>query len=559
MTATPTAFRPIRQLPVELANQIAAGEVIERPASVVKELVENSLDAGATRIEVSLRRGGLQAIMVRDNGWGIPKDQLPLAISRHATSKISSLDELENIRSLGFRGEALASIGSVSRMQLLSCCADCSEAWQIDCARDDLKVRDASHPVGTSIIVQDLFYNTPARRKFMRTEKTEFRHSDEVMRRMALSNFNVGFSFKHNDRLVYQFAPAETDAARSRRVARLCGKTFMEHAVLVDFTVHGLRLWGWITGPAFSRSQNDLQHFYVNGRIIRDRLITHAIRQVYQEWIPPGRHAAYLLHMEIDPAAVDVNVHPTKHEVRFRDARMVHDFIHRSLRESLPGAGQSQTHAQHGGMNSFAHYQHAAFSPPALAEPAMATDGPLGQARGLLHGRFIMAENKQGMVLVDAGQALQQLIYRKLDQALAGERTGSRPLLIPKSIPVTTEQAGLVEQSQALLRRLGFDMNCNGPASVLLRMIPVAVAGTDLESLIVNMLIQLESLTKRVLTEESYSCLIHRIAEIAAHTRMIESSPDELNRLLREIETLNNTNLWRCFTERELQALIQTQ
>lgn len=224
MTATHTVSRPIRQLPVELANQIAAGEVVERPASVVKELLENSLDAGATRIEVSISRGGLQAITVRDNGWGIPKEQLPLAISRHATSKITNLDELENIQSLGFRGEALASIGSVSRMQLLSCSADRTDAWQIDCTSDDLSVQETSHPVGSSIIVQDLFYNTPARRKFMRTEKTEFRYIDEVVRHMALSNFDVGFTFKHNDRIVYQFAPAETETARNRRVAKLCGK-----------------------------------------------------------------------------------------------------------------------------------------------------------------------------------------------------------------------------------------------------------------------------------------------------------------------------------------------
>lgn len=554
MTATFTRSRPIRQLPLELANQIAAGEVVERPASVVKELLENSLDAGATRIEISISRGGLQEIIVRDNGRGIPKAEMPLAISRHATSKIINLGELENIQSLGFRGEALASIGSVSRMQLLSCCADTTEAWQIDCASDELSVQATAHPIGSSIVVQDLFYNTPARRKFMRTEKTEFRYIDEVVRRMALSNFNVSFTFRHNDRLVYQLASAETETARNRRVAKLCGKAFMDHAVQIDFSIHGLRLWGWVTGAGFSRSQNDLQHFYVNGRIIRDRLITHAIRQVYQEWLHPGRHAAYLLQLEIASSAVDVNVHPTKHEVRFREARMVHDFIHRSLRDALSGTLQKHTSVQPD-ENIFRPapaYTQSNYAPARIAESAMPVDSPLGQAKVLLHERFIMAENAQGLVLVDARQAQQKILFQKLRQSLDAGGIQSRPLLIPKSISVTAKQAIMVEQSQAILKQLGFDLSCLGPESVMLRMIPVFVAGANVEKL-------LTGLFERDLAGEDVHELLHLIANIAANTQALQPSPDELNRLLREIESLHDTSMWRCFSARELEALLNPQ
>ncbi len=549
--ASPTIFRPIRQLPVELANQIAAGEVVERPASVVKELLENSLDAGAMRIEISISRGGLQEIIIRDNGRGIPKAEMPLAISRHATSKITKLEELENIHSLGFRGEALASIGSVSRMRLLSCCEDRTDAWQIDCNCDELSIQAISHPVGTSIIVQDLFYNTPARRKFMRAEKTEFRYVDEVVRRMALSHFNVGFTLKHNDRVVYQLAPAETEMAQVRRIAKLCGKAFMDHAIQVDFSAHGLRLWGWVTGPAFSRSQNDLQHFYVNGRIIRDRLISHAIRQVYQQQLPPGRHAAYLLQFEITPSAVDVNVHPTKHEVRFREARMVHDFIHHSLHEALSGSSKKiipeNINWNHSSRPQA--YAQADYTPPGVSEVIKGMDFPLGQAKGLLLEGFILAENKQGLVLVDARQAQQQMLFQKLNRAWGAEDIPSRPLLIPKSILVTAKQAMLVEQSQTILKQLGFDLSCNGPESVMLRMIPVVLAGADVEQLV-------KCLLEKDMTQEQPLDLLQLVANIAAETQSLQDSPDELNRLLREIETLNDSGLWRCFTAQELQLLI---
>lgn len=559
MTATLTASRPIRQLPAELANQIAAGEVIERPASVVKELLENSLDAGASRIEIHIGKGGLQQISVRDNGCGIPKNQLSLAISRHATSKISSLDELVHIHSLGFRGEALASIGSVSRMRMISCCADSRAAWQIDCTSNDLAIQAASHPPGTSIVVEDLFYNTPARRKFMRSEKTEFRYIDEVVRRMALSHFAVGFSFKHNDRLVYQLPPGETEAARARRITRLCGKAFMEHALPVDFSAHGMRVWGWLTGPQFSRSQNDLQHFFINGRIIRDRLISHAIRQVYQDCLPPGRHAAYVLYLHIEPAAVDVNVHPTKHEVRFREARMVHDFLHRGLREALSGSGIIQPDvAKTIRPEAGQRFSYSQAVPPAatVEEPVVRNEGPLGRVKGMVRERFILAENAEGLVLVDARRAQEVLIYQKLCQAFAEGGISHRPLLIPKSVSVSVGQTSLVEHAQPVLERLGFELSCNGPQSVMLRRIPVPVAGADSELLVRGLLQEMEAMPDQTLTQEHYLHLLQHLAGIAARTQPLAAGLDELNRFLREVETLSHTCLWRCLTAQELQALI---
>jgi len=554
MTATTIVSRPIRQLPVELANQIAAGEVVERPASVVKELLENSLDAGASRIEISIRHGGLQEIIIRDNGAGIPKTELPLAISRHATSKITDLHELENIQSLGFRGEALASIGSVSRMQLVSCCIEATEAWQIDCASDDLSVRQASHPTGTSITVKDLFYNTPARRKFMRSDKTEFRYIDEVVRRMALSHFDVGFSFRHNDRLVYQFAPADSEPARQRRLARLCGKAFMMHAVQIDFSLHDLRLKGWITSPAFSRSQTDLQHFYVNGRIIRDRLIAHAIRQVYQACLPQGRHSAYVLQLEIAPSAVDVNVHPAKHEVRFREARLVHDFIHRCARDALSGDQENHINpvADRAPRQPVQAYRRLDFPSAGIAESTSGQDYPLGQSKGLVNNRFVIAQNSRGLVLVDARQAQAQLIFKKLTQSYANEGIQSRPLLMPKTIPLTEQLLSQLEQSQACLQILGFDLTCTGPTSVMVRMVPVVAGRADLEHLLISLLEQEPA-------RQAIETLLQVIAEITAETQILSDSGDELNRLLREIETLDNSRLWRCLTAADMLALIQTR
>ena len=327
----------IQLLSPRLANQIAAGEVVERPASVIKELLENSLDSGARRIDVDVEQAGIKLLRVRDDGGGISSDDLPLALARHATSKIRELEDLERVMSLGFRGEALASISSVARLTLTSRTRDADQAWQVETEGRDMasRVQPAAHPVGTSVEVRDLFFNTPARRKFLKAEKTEFDHLQEVIKRMALARFDVAFHLRHNGKIVLSLHEARDDVSRARRVSAICGPGFLEQALPIEVERNGLRLWGWVGLPTFSRSQADLQYFFVNGRAVRDKLVAHAVRQAYRDVLFNGRHPTFVLFFEVDPAVVDVNVHPTKHEVRFRDGRMVHDFLYGTLHRAL--------------------------------------------------------------------------------------------------------------------------------------------------------------------------------------------------------------------------------
>ncbi|KFF44475.1 DNA mismatch repair endonuclease MutL [Pseudomonas sp. 910_23] len=327
----------IELLSPRLANQIAAGEVVERPASVIKELLENSIDSGARRIDVDVEQGGVKLLRVRDDGSGISSDDLPLALARHATSKIRDLEDLERVMSLGFRGEALASISSVARLTLTSRTRDAEQAWQVETEGRDMapRVQPAAHPVGTSVEVRDLFFNTPARRKFLKAEKTEFDHLQEVIKRLALARFDVAFHLRHNGKTILSLHEANDDAARARRVAAVCGSGFLEQALPIEIERNGLRLWGWVGLPTFSRSQADLQYFFVNGRAVRDKLVAHAVRQAYRDVLFNGRHPTFVLFFEVDPSVVDVNVHPTKHEVRFRDGRMVHDFLYGTLHRAL--------------------------------------------------------------------------------------------------------------------------------------------------------------------------------------------------------------------------------
>jgi len=327
----------IELLSPRLANQIAAGEVVERPASVIKELLENSLDSGARRIDVDVEQAGIKLLKVRDDGSGISSDDLPLALARHATSKIRDLEDLERVMSLGFRGEALASISSVARLTLTSRTRNADQAWQVETEGRDMapRVQPAAHPVGTSVEVRDLFFNTPARRKFLKAEKTEFDHLQEVIKRMALARFDVAFHLRHNGKTILSLHEAYDDTARARRVSAICGPGFLEQALPIEIERNGLHLWGWVGLPTFSRSQADLQYFFVNGRAVRDKLVAHAVRQAYRDVLFNGRHPTFVLFFEVDPAAVDVNVHPTKHEVRFRDGRTVHDFLYGTLHRAL--------------------------------------------------------------------------------------------------------------------------------------------------------------------------------------------------------------------------------
>lgn len=392
---------PIQVLPPQLANQIAAGEVVERPASVVKELVENSLDAGATRIDIEIDKGGAKLIRIRDNGSGIGKEELSMALARHATSKITTLDDLEAITSLGFRGEALASISSVSRLTLTSRTEAQAEAWQAYAEGREMAVtlKPAAHPVGTTLEVLDLFYNTPARRKFMRTEKTEFTHIDEIIRRIALARFDVAFSLTHNGKLIRQYRGVKESSQRERRLGAICGTGFLTHALAIEWQHGDLSLRGWVADPVGSRAVTDLQYCYVNGRMMRDRLINHAIRQAYQDKLGENHQPAYVLYLEIDPHQVDVNVHPAKHEVRFHQSRLVHDFIYQGVVSVLQETSAPASEAEEPARRQPENRQAAGgnhFAVPAPAKKAEQGDGSgtLAQGGSTAHGASSVSDRR---------------------------------------------------------------------------------------------------------------------------------------------------------------------
>lgn len=483
---------PIRILPPQLADQIAAGEVIERPASVLKELLENALDAGASRVEVELKLGGMEAIRVTDNGHGITGAELPLAISRHATSKISQLDDLLHLHSLGFRGEALASICSVSQWEISSRRQgeEAASAMHYD---QPQQVYAANHAQGTSVWIRKLFYNTPARRKFLRAERTEFRHCDDVFRRMALARFDVGFYFKHNGRQLQKLPVAGDEAGRARRVAQLCGRNFLQNSLYLDTARGDMRLWGWISQPGYSRQQTDLQYFFINGRIIRDRVINHAMRQAYNAYLRPGRHAAYVLHLEIDPASVDVNVHPTKHEVRFREARMIHDFLSRCLRESLQQTAPLADAVDSGGVGEAPlFYTTQGSLPGSRLQHAVQARGEaetfFGQVLTILMGRYLLTQSEDRVYLIDAARARALIDLRYWQAAWEANRVTQRPLLIPARISLETSARRRYEQSRDLFVRLGFDLDQAGPGEIVLRAIPTWLSGYDCPALVLALL-----------------------------------------------------------------------
>jgi DNA mismatch repair protein MutL len=529
----------IQQLSPRLANQIAAGEVVERPASVAKEVLENSLDAGATRVDVDVEAGGGKLIRIRDNGLGIAPDELPLALARHATSKITSLEDLEQVGSLGFRGEALASIGSVSRLTLTSNPdGQGSEGALAACEGRDMEVvtRPAPHPRGTTVEVRDLFFNTPARRKFLRTEKTEFNHLEEVVKRLALSRFDVAFSLRHNGKVIHNLKSADTEAERQRRVATVCGPAFMDQALYLENERPGLKLWGWVGLPTFSRSQADLQYFFVNGRVIRDKLVAHAVKQAYRDVLYHGRHPAFVLYLELDHAQVDVNVHPTKHEVRFRDGREVHNFIfsslHRALADVRPadqvagnaipagdglavdtatgevtqqvGMAMEQVqsygalHAQKGDrINSvpfFGPQGRGNLPGDRINSVPFSSDEdipPLGYALAQLKGIYILAENAQGLVLVDMHAAHERITYERLKSARESEGIKSQPLLVPQSVAVSQREVQMAAEHEALFQRLGLTVEVAGEEALVIRQIPVALRDSDVEQLLRDVLADL--------------------------------------------------------------------
>ncbi|MEZ3501695.1 DNA mismatch repair endonuclease MutL [Pantoea sp. KPR_PJ] len=470
---------PIQILPPQLANQIAAGEVVERPASVVKELVENSLDAGATRIDIDIEKGGARLIRIRDNGCGISKEELAMALARHATSKIASLDDLEAIMSLGFRGEALASISSVSRLTLTSRTQTQSEAWQAYAEGRDMEVtvKPAAHPCGTTLEVLDLFYNTPARRKFMRTEKTEFGHIDEVIRRIALARFDVAIALSHNGKLMRQYRAVSDESQRERRLGAICGTTFMQHALRIDWQHDDLLLRGWVADPAGSRQLTDIQYCYVNGRMMRDKLINHAIRQAFQTQLQADQQPAYVLYLEIDPHQVDVNVHPAKHEVRFHQSRLVHDFICQGVMSVLQESRRAPTlpapqteeptprwqpeNRQAAGGNHFAQPAVPRRSEGGGAQPGWQSKEPgYSKREGKVYQQLLNTSAPSSTASVESAAAPSRT--RAGESATSAEATSSRARSVDapltshaqsfgRVLTVVQERYALLEQAQTLL------------------------------------------------------------------------------------------------------------
>ncbi|MBA8883903.1 DNA mismatch repair endonuclease MutL [Dokdonella fugitiva] len=560
----------IRSLPPELVNQIAAGEVIERPASVVKELVENSLDAGARRVEIDVEQGGARLIRVRDDGGGIEADDLALAIASHATSKIASFDDLERVGTLGFRGEALPSIASVSRFSLTSRARGAAAAWRIEVDGGRARAAvPAQHPPGTAIEVRDLFYNLPARRKFLRAERTEFGHIEELVKSIALARTATEFRLGHNGKVVRILKAVESEADRARRVADVLGEEFLGQSLAVEHAGAGLRLYGWVGLPTASRAQADQQYFHVNGRLVRDRLVAHAVRQAYADVLFHGRHPAFVLFLELDPALVDVNVHPAKHEVRFREGRLVHDFLYRSLDDALSGAraggtaqeafapaaravanfasttwpAQRQAGLGLGVREPLADYAALLGSAPqAQPLPPARIDGeapdvpPLGFALAQLHGIYVLAENAHGLVLVDMHAAHERITYEKLKQAQDGDGIRSQLLLVPMSLALSEREAAVVEEQAQRFAELGFELARSGPQSVSVRRIPVVLDGADVGQLVRDVIADLavHGQTRRV--EESTNELLATMAchgSVRANRRL---SLPEMNALLREME-----------------------
>lgn len=529
----------IKSLDPLLANQIAAGEVVERPASVVKELVENSIDAGATHIEIDIEQGGKGLIRIRDNGSGILKEDLSLALSRHATSKIENLSDLENVLSLGFRGEALASVSAVSRLTLTSKPAEQDTAWSIKAEGrlPDTALSPASHPIGTTIEVRDLFFNTPARRKFLKAEKTESQHIETLIKRLSISCLGVGIQLKSNQKVQLNLPAAHTEAEVEQRIAKVFGQEFIQNAIAFEREVAGVKLRGWIGLPTFSRSQNDMQYFYVNGRFVRDKLLIHAVRQAYQDVLYQGRQPVFVLFLDIDPSLVDVNVHPTKHEVRFRDSKMIHDIVRRTLKEiiaqvrpaqddvsmthvniptrqALPptggdpeGRGGDQysanpyippsaygTSPRRGESLALLNEQLSLYSTQKsiqsqqtyqVATPQPTPElPPLGYAIAQLHGIYILSQNEKGLVLVDMHAAHERISYERLKNAINNGSVPAQDLLIPITFTVNEEDAGIAEEYCEEFLKLGLKVERIGVDILAIRSVPSILQEANAEQLV---------------------------------------------------------------------------
>jgi DNA mismatch repair protein MutL len=554
---------PIRQLPGHLINQIAAGEVVERPASVVKELVENSLDSGAHAISVDIIAGGQKLIRVRDDGGGIPKDEISLALSRHATSKIGSLEDLESVVSLGFRGEALPSIASVARMTLVSRQGD--SAWQVEADNGQVsEPAPAAHPPGTTVEVHDLFYNTPARKKFLRTEKTESNHIDKWIRRLALARPDVAFTVTNNRRTTLSLKVATDDDSRLQRISKICGDALASQAVYINRESDSIILSGWIGLPTYNRSQADLQYWFVNGRSISDKTLAHAARHAYRDVLFHGRFPAYVLYLTMNPAQVDANAHPAKLEVRFRDGRMVHGFvsqaIEQALRDTRPGGHditpvpaamlndrffrQSTMSMPSGGgpgsavAEAMSGYQALTAVPtPGQSVPDASDAPPLGFAVAQLAGVYILAENADGLVVVDMHAAHERIVYEKLKASFDDKEITRQPLLVPTTVSVSEAEASLAEESADVFEKLGLVVDRSGPSSLLIREVPALLKQGDAESLVRDVVSDLqESGTSNRVEDTCHDILATMACHGSIRANRAMTIP-EMNALLREMES----------------------
>jgi DNA mismatch repair protein MutL len=580
---------PIQQLPGHLINQIAAGEVVERPSSVVKELVENSLDAGADDIQIDIAAGGARLIRVRDNGSGIGKEELALAFSRHATSKISSLEDLEAVVSLGFRGEALPSIASVARLVLTSRTAGDDTAWQVEADGGEISnPRPAAHATGTTVEVHDLFYNTPARRRFLRTERTEFGHIEKWLRRLALSRPGVAFTLTHNRRTVLKLQAARDSEQQLARLARLCGDAFADQAMHLEHETEGIALQGWIALPTYNRSQPDQQYWFVNGRSISDRTLSHAARHAYRDVLFHGRFPAYVLNLAMDPAGVDANAHPAKHEVRFRDGRRVHGIVSQTLEAALrdtrpgghapapasivryPEATQRPMPLQGAGRGGPSNVREALAGYGALsgASVALQVDAepgevpPLGFAIAQLAGVYVLAENSDGLIVVDMHAAHERITYEKLKKSFDDRSVVRQPLLVPVTLAVAENEADLVEQSSRELEAFGLSVDRTGPRALVVREVPALLKDSDVESLLRDLLSDIGEAGSSSRLEDASDEFLATMAchhSVRANRRL---SLDEMNALLREMETTERADqcnhgrpTWTAISMAELDRL----
>ncbi len=592
----------IRQLPDTLINQIAAGEVVERPASVVKELVENALDAGARRIDIDLEEGGVRLIRIRDDGAGIAADQLALAVARHATSKIASMDDLEQVVTLGFRGEALPSIASVSRFSLASRREGSEHGTMLQVEGGQIgSIAPKSHPRGTTVEVRDLFYNVPARRKFLRAERTELTHIEEWLRALALARPDVELRVSHNGKPSRRYRQAsdagDAGAASQERIGETLGEEFARHALRIEH--HGpstlrqaqgsgqtLRLHGWIAQPAYNRASADQQYLYVNGRSIRDRSVAHAVRQAYADVLFHGRQPAYVLFLELDPRGVDVNVHPAKQEVRFREARLIHDFVYRTLHEALaetragigvaaasPGsasrgpvhgaasppwsmpqsplglridasrieagineAGINETRAGYAALYGHADASVTDATPATMPHSQDGTLPPLGYAIAQLHGIYILAESAQGLIVIDMHAAHERIGYEKLKAAHDGIGLRMQPLLVPQTVAVSEREAELAELEAGTLAALGFELNRSGPQALTLRSVPALLADGNVVALLRDVLADLREHGESRRVETTRDELLSTMACHGAVRANRRLTLPEMNALLREME-----------------------